>query len=81
MLILEKRSKEEIEGLLRFYSLLDLPLTLERLGFVENERNLARLAKKICKKESHIYRLPFPVDKDMVHQALLEANARGEEID
>lgn len=81
MLILEKRSQEEIGELLRFYSLLDLPLTLERLGFVANEKNLARLAKKICMKESHIHRLPFPVDKDMVHQALLEANARGEEIE
>lgn len=81
MLILEKRSQEEIGELLRFYSLLDLPLTLEGLGFVANEKNLARLAKKICMKESHIYRLPFPVDKDMVHQALLEANARGEEIE
>ena len=81
MFILEKRSKEEVEELLRFYSLLGLPLTLKRLGFVKSEKNLVRLAEEICKKESNVYRLPFPVNKDMVHQALLEANARGEEIE
>jgi len=81
MLILEKRSKEEIEEFLRFYSLLGLPLTLERLGFVKNEKNLVRLAEEICKKESNVHRLPFPVNKDMVHQALSEANTRGEEIE
>jgi len=81
MLILEKRSKEEIEELLRFYSLLGLPLTLERLSFVKNEKNLVRLAEEICKKESNVHRLPFSVNKDMVHQALLEANIRGEGIE
>ncbi len=81
MLILEKRSKEEIEEFLRFYSLLGLPLTLKRLGFVKNENNLVRLAEEICKKESNVHRLPFPVNKNMVHQALLEANTRGEGIE
>ncbi|GAI34656.1 unnamed protein product [marine sediment metagenome] len=81
MVIMGRRSKEEIKGLLRFYSLLGLPLTLKRLGFVKNEKNLVRLAEEICKKESNVHRLPFPVNKDMVHQALLEANARGEEIE
>lgn len=81
MLILERRKKEEIEGLLRFYSLLDLPLTLAGLGFIKNEKNLIRLAEEICKKESNVHRLPFPVNKEMVHQALLEANTQGEGIE
>ena len=81
MLILERRNKEEIEGLLRFYSLLDLPLTLAGLGFIKNEKNLIRLAEEICKKESNVHRLPFPVNKEMVHQALLEANTQGERIE
>jgi glycerol dehydrogenase-like iron-containing ADH family enzyme len=60
---------------------LGLPLTLRGLGFVKNEKNLVRLAEEICKKESNVHRLPFPVNKDMVHQALLEANTRGEGIE
>lgn len=81
MLILEKRDEEEINELLRFYSSLDLPLTLEKLGLIENEKTLAPLAKEICKKESHIHRLPFPVNEDMVYEALLEANTRGKKIE
>jgi len=81
MLILEKRSDEEIEELLRFYSLLDLPLTLERLGFIKNEKNLARLTEEMCKKESNIHRLPFSVDRRMVSEALLEADARGKKFE
>ena len=52
MFILEKRSQEEIEELLKLYSLLDLPLTLENLGFMKNEKNLRQLTEEICKKES-----------------------------
>lgn len=81
MLILEKRSNEEIEELLRFYSLLDLPLTLGSLGFIKSEKNLARLSEEMCKKESNIHRLPFPVDRRMVYQALLEADTRGKEFE
>jgi len=77
MLILEKRSEEEIDELLRFYSSLDLPLTLEKLGLIENKKMLGLLAKEICKEGSHIYRLPFPVNEEMVYEALLEANTRG----
>jgi len=40
-----------------------------------------QLAEKICMKKSNVHRLPFPVNKDMIYEALLEANARGEEID
>ena len=81
MLILENCSEKEIDKLLRFYSSLDLPLTLEKLGLIENEKTLTRLAKEICKEGSHIYRLPFPVNEKMVYGALLEANAWGKEIE
>jgi len=80
MLILEKRSEKEIDELLRFYSSLDLPLTLEKLGLIENKKTLMRLAKEICKEGSHIYRLPFPVNEKMVYGALLEANTRGKKL-
>jgi len=81
MLILEKRSEKEINELLRFYSLLDLPLTLEKLGFAEDKKNLWQLVKEICKQGSNIYRLPFPINEDMVYQALLKANDRGRKIE
>jgi len=81
MLILEKRDEEEIDELLKFYSSLDLPLTLEKLGLIENEKTLAPLAKEICKKESHIHRLPFSVNEEMVYEALSKASARGKKVE
>ena len=81
MLFLEKRREEEIDELLRFYSLLSLPLTLEKLGFTEDKKSLWQLVKEICKEGSNIYRLPFPISEDMVYQALLKANERGRKIE
>ncbi len=80
-LILERRDENEIERLFSLYSALDLPLTLKALGLSTNHEKLSRLVKEICKKESHIHYLPFPVSESMVQEALLKADEWGRKIE
>ncbi|MFQ6067836.1 MAG: iron-containing alcohol dehydrogenase family protein, partial [bacterium] len=79
-LILEQRDENEIEKLLLLYSALDLPLTLKELGLSTNQGKLTRLVKEICKKESRIHNLPFPINESMVQEALLKADEWGRKI-
>ena len=71
----------EIERLLLLYSALGLPLTLRKLGLSTNGEKLSRLVKEICKKESRIHKLPFPVNESLVKEALLEADEWGRKIE
>jgi glycerol dehydrogenase len=80
-LILERRDEREIERLLLLYSALDLPLTLRKLGLSTNGEKFSHLVKQICKKESHIHYLPFPINESMVQEALLKADEWGRKIE
>ncbi|MFQ5835527.1 MAG: iron-containing alcohol dehydrogenase, partial [bacterium] len=80
-LILERRDENEVERLLPLYSALGLPLTLKGLGLSTNGEKLSRLVKLTCKKESHIYNLPFPINETMVEEALLKADEWGRKIE
>jgi len=75
-LILEGREDEELKELLSLYSALDLPLSLKRMG-LENEEKIKRTVKMVFREGSHIYDLPFPVNEDMVHRALLRVDEWG----
>ncbi|MEA3485649.1 MAG: iron-containing alcohol dehydrogenase, partial [Candidatus Aerophobetes bacterium] len=75
-LILENRDKDEIEKLLKLYSLLGLPLTLEEIGLI-NEEVLKSVVKAILQQKRRMNNLPFPVDEDMVYKALLKADEWG----
>jgi len=78
-LILERRDEDEIEELLKLYSLLGLPLTLEEIG-LRSEEGLKGVVKAIFRQGRRIYNLSFPVDEDMVYKALLEADDRGRKM-
>ena len=80
-LILERRNENEAKRLLPLYSALGLPLTLKGLGLSTNGKKLSRLVKQTCKKESHVHNLPFPIDENMVQEALLKADEWGRKIE
>jgi glycerol dehydrogenase len=72
---------QEIEKLMKLYSDLELPLTLSEIGLSDFDSQQLKVAtRKICKKGSSIHRLPFPVNEEMVYDALLETDKRGKEF-
>jgi len=79
-LCLEK-NEQELETILPFFSQLDLPLTMGKLGLPGVEDPLFQEGlKRTCAKGSTIHNMPFPVDEKMLQQAMLEADDRAKSI-
>ncbi len=77
----KETTEQEIKRLMRLYSLLGLPLTLSGIGLSDfDPQQLKAATRVICKKDSSVHRLPFPVDEEMVYDALLETDRRGREF-
>jgi glycerol dehydrogenase len=76
-LCLEKNEKE-LKVLLPFFSRLGLPITLKALGLSNVEDPLYwEGLKRTCVKGSSVHNLPFPVDEQKLHRAMMEADERA----
>jgi glycerol dehydrogenase len=76
-LCLEKNEKE-LKVLLPFFSQLGLPITLKSLGLTNVEDPLFwEGLKRTCAKGSSVHNLPFPVDEQKLHRAMMEADERA----
>jgi glycerol dehydrogenase len=79
-LCLEKNEKE-LAILLPFFSRLGMPITLKALGLSNLEDPLYwEGLKRTCVKGSSVHNLPFPVDEQKLHRAMLEADERARGI-
>lgn len=79
-LIMENRSNEELEEVLDFCTSIGLPVTLRQIGVKKlDPEKIGKVAKLACKKGETIYNMPMPVDEEVVYNAILAANAIGEE--
>ena len=76
-LCLEKNEKE-LKVLLPFFSQLGLPITLKALGLSNLEDPLYwEGLKRTCVKGSSVHNMPFPVDEQKLHRAMMEADERA----
>jgi glycerol dehydrogenase len=79
-LCLEKNEKE-LKVLLPFFSRLGLPITLKALGLSNVEDPLYwEGLKRTCVKGSSVHNMPFPVDEQKLHRAMMEADERARSV-
>jgi glycerol dehydrogenase len=77
-MVLEEREPAFLEDLLGFYRTVGLPTNLADLGLKEkNITKLDKAAERACREGSYIYNMPFPIDKRMVIDAIIKADAIG----
>lgn len=77
-LVLENRSREEIEEVLSFCAEVGLPMTLAAIGIVDpTEEKIRRVAEAACAPDDTIHNEPFPVTADSVYAAIFAADALG----
>ena len=77
-LVLENRSRDEIEEVLAFCAEVGLPVTLAEIGvktIVPAE--IKKVAEAACAAGETIHNEPFPVSPDMVYAAIIAADALG----
>jgi glycerol dehydrogenase len=72
-----ENKEEELNQLLAFFSRLDLPVTLRKLGLNEEDPLLWAGLKKSCAEGSPVHNMPFPVDEKKLYRAMLEADERA----
>lgn len=77
-LVLENRSRDEIEEVLTFCAEVGLPTTLADIG-IDNptEEKIRRVAETACADGETIHNEPFPVTADTVFAAIFAADALG----
>lgn len=76
--ILEQRSQQFMNEMLSFYQRIGLPTTLAELGIDSPiPELLAPAIETICEPTSTAQNMPFNVSREMVEQAILEANDLG----
>lgn len=77
-LILENAKREELEEVIEFCLELGLPITLEDLGITEiKEEEIRKVAEIACAEGDTLHNMPFPVDSQIVYDAIMSANAMG----
>ncbi|HEY9724324.1 MAG TPA: iron-containing alcohol dehydrogenase family protein [Oscillatoriaceae cyanobacterium] len=75
-LLLEGR-EAEARALADFFAALELPLTTGALGVTLDEPAWQRLTTHVCRPESTVHHLPFPVSPARVREAIAAADALG----
>jgi glycerol dehydrogenase len=79
-LVLENRGREFLEDIFRFYRAIGLPRTLGDLGLREpTPTHLRVIAERTCAAGSHIYKMAVDVDERRLVDAILMADALGQE--
>ncbi len=77
-LVLENRSRDELEALLNFCAEVGLPITLSDIGIGEaSKEDIMKVAIATTKEGETIHNMPFKVDAQMVYGAIVTANAIG----
>jgi len=77
-LILENADREELEEVIEFCLELGLPVTLEELGIKEiKEEEIRKVAEIACADGDTLHNMPFPVDSQIVYDAIMAADAMG----
>ncbi|WP_020153678.1 glycerol dehydrogenase [Caldibacillus debilis] len=77
-LVLENRSMDEIERMIRMNISVGLPVTLEQMGITENvEEKIWKVAEAACAEGETIHNMPFKVTPDDVYAAILAADSIG----
>lgn len=80
-LVLEDADTDELETVLNFCLSVGLPVCLADIGVKEvNEDQILEVAKKACIKEESIHSMPFPVNPEMVKNAILVADKIGRDF-
>lgn len=79
MVVLEGRPTAILEELVDFCLEVGLPVTLGDLGVDAEDADLSKVAEAACAEGETIHNLPFPVDQAMVVDAMLAADAFGQE--
>ncbi|GGG68461.1 iron-containing alcohol dehydrogenase family protein [Paenibacillus radicis (ex Gao et al. 2016)] len=73
--------REEAESLSAFLNRLNLPITLEQLGIWDNAgEQIERIAAKIQLQEAFLAKLSFPVNKELLAQAIHDADQLGQQV-
>jgi len=76
-----EKDEKELETILPFFSQLDLPLTLKRLGLPGVKDPIFQEGlRRTCAKGSSVHNMPFTVTEKMLEQAILEADERAGSI-
>lgn len=77
-LVLEGKSRQEIEEVLAFSSAVGLPVTLEEIGLAKASREVLRdVATRATAEGETIHNEPFAVSAEMVADAILAADSTG----
>ncbi|MFF2089271.1 iron-containing alcohol dehydrogenase family protein [Paenibacillus sp. NPDC058174] len=73
--------REEAENLSAFLNRFNLPVTLEQLGIENNkEEQIDRITAKIQLPEAFLAKLNFPVTKELLAQAIHNADQLGQQV-
>lgn len=76
-LVLENRSKTELQTVLHFSSTIGLPITLADIGLQEVSEEDLRLVAERAAKAKHIVAEPVTVNANILYEAILAADAAG----
>ena len=77
-MVLENRSRNELEEVLRFCNEVGLPATLADIGVTQvTEQKIKKVAGASCAAGETIHNEPFLVQADSVYAAILAADAIG----
>lgn len=77
-IVMENRSRAEIEQVLSFCLQVGLPVTLADINVKEVTREkMLKVAQAACEEGGIMHNMPFPVDPEMVYNAMLAADAIG----
>lgn len=68
---------DDARQLAEFFAAIGVPITLEALGYVLDDAQLDTVSTHVCRPESTVHHLPFPVTPASVKAAILAADALG----
>jgi glycerol dehydrogenase-like iron-containing ADH family enzyme len=75
-LILEDRAADA-EAMARFFAALDVPVTLDALGYALDEAQLTAVAAHVCGPASTAHHLKSPISPEIVKAAMITADRLG----
>lgn len=80
-MVLENRSRKELEEVLHFCNEVGLPTTLAEIGMVQiTEEKIMKVAEASCAVGETIHNEPFAVQAQLLYSAILAADAIGRDF-
>ena len=78
-LVLEDRSTAQINEVLGFCVKVGLPVTMAQIGITDpTPEKIMKVAEKICEPGMMVHNMPFPVNPQMLYNAIIGADAIGQ---